>query len=271
LIVYERLSDKLPMNTVTSLSGLERQNQISQLIAKNQRISVAEICATFEVSEATARRDLEALASQGKVQRVHGGAIPVMHAPPESPMLTRRSEQAEAKQRIARAAAGLVHDGETIVLGSGSTVLELAYHLKERLNLTVITNSLPVMNVLAEVPQITLVCLGGMMRPTELSFIGHIAEQSLQEVRADKVIIGIRAINLEQGLTSEYLPEAKTDRALLQAAQQAIVLADHTKFGRVAPAVMVPIESVQMIITDSETPREYIDGIQERGIRILAV
>ena len=257
------------MNTPLSISGVERQNQIIHLLGRNQRIRVADICETFEVSEATARRDLEALAGQGRIQRVHGGAIPVSHAPPESPMLVRREEQAEYKQRIGGAAAELIHDGDTIVLGSGSTVLELAFSLKERHNLTVITNSLPVMNLLAEMPEITLVSIGGMLFPTELSFIGHIAEQALEEVRADKAIIGVRAINLEQGLTSEYLPEAKTDRAMLHAAKETIIVADHSKFGRVSAALLVPIEGVGTIVTDTQTPGDFIAGLQERGIRVI--
>jgi len=271
MIDYEGLLDKPTMNTIASLSGLERQAQISQLVTRNQRISVAEICSAFEISEATARRDLETLAVQGKLQRVHGGAIAVLHAPPESPMLTRRGDQAEAKQRIARAAAALIHDGETIVLGSGSTVLELACLLTGYNSLTVITNSLPVMNTLAEIPGLTLIGLGGEMRPTELSFIGHIAEQALEQVRADKVVIGVRAINLEQGLTSDYLPEARTDRALVKTAKETIVLADHTKFGRVAAALLVPIQEVHTIVTDVQTPREYLDGIRELGIHIQSV
>ncbi len=257
------------MNISQPISGVERQNQIVQLLVRNRRISVVEICESFEVSEATARRDLETLASQGKLQRVHGGAIPVAHAPPESPMLMRREQQAECKQRIGRAAAELVHDGDTLVLGSGSTVLQVAQHLRDRRGLTVITNSLPVLNLMVEIPDITLVSIGGMLFPTELSFIGHIAEQSLEEVRADKAIIGIRAINLEQGLTGEYLPEAQTDRAMLHAAQETIIVADHTKFGRVSAALLVPIESVRTIITDRETPKEFIAGLQERGVRII--
>jgi len=257
------------VNTNQSLSGVERQIQILQVLSRNQRISVAEICQSFEISEATARRDLETLANQGKLQRVHGGAIPIAQAPPESPFLTRREEQADCKQRIGRAASELIQDGETIILGSGSTVLELASHLRDRRNLTVITNSLPAMNILAERSEVTLICLGGVMRLSELSFIGHIAEMSLEEVRANKVFIGIRAINLEQGLTSEYLPEAKTDRALLHAAQEAIVLADHTKFGQVSAALLVPVEEVRTIVTDTETPREFIEGLRERGVNII--
>jgi DeoR/GlpR family transcriptional regulator of sugar metabolism len=255
------------MNTI--LSGLERQNQIMQLLACKQRIRVTEICETFEVSEATARRDLEALAVQGKLQRVHGGAIPVGRAAPELPLLERCLEQASEKERIGKAAAAMVNNNETIFLGSGTTVLEVAKNIREHKGLTVITNSLPVINALSGLPEILVIVLGGMLRDSELSFIGHITEQALAEVRAEKVFIGTRAISLDQGLTNDYLQETMTDRAILKAGREVIVVADHSKFGRVATALLAPIESVHTIVTDEGTQQDFLDAVQERGLRVV--
>ncbi|HTX89656.1 MAG TPA: DeoR/GlpR family DNA-binding transcription regulator [Anaerolineales bacterium] len=251
------------------ISGTDRQNQILQLIENQQRLSVADICEQFAVSEATARRDLEVLAGQGKIQRVHGGAIALTQAPPEQPILQRQDEQAQEKVRIGQAAAALVGDGETVFLGSGTTVLEAARALRDRRNLTVITNSMPVVNALAGTDGMTIVCLGGMLRDSELSFIGHITEQALAEVRADKVIIGTRAISLEHGLTHEYLPETMTDRAILKSGREIIVVADHTKFGRAATVLLAPLERIQTIVTDKETPRDFLDAVLERGIQVV--
>jgi DeoR family transcriptional regulator of aga operon len=251
------------------ISGTDRQHQILQLVERQQRISVAEICTMFEVSEATARRDLESLAGQGKLQRVHGGAILLTQAPPEQPILQRQDEQSDEKIRIGQAAAALVRDGETVFLGSGTTVLEAARLLRGRRDLTVLTNSLPVVNALAGAEGITVICLGGMLRDSELSFIGHITEQALAEVRADKVLMGTRAISLEYGLTHEYLPETLTDRAILKAGRQIIVLADHTKFGRAATVLLAPLESIHTIVTDKGTPQDFIGAVQERGLRTV--
>jgi DeoR family transcriptional regulator of aga operon len=262
-------SRKNPLNSNSSLSSVERQNQIVQLIARNQRITVAMICEAFDVSEATARRDLEALAVQGKAQRVHGGAIVLHAAPPELPMLQRQGDQAEEKLRIGQAAATLIQDGETIFLGSGTTVLEVARALRSRHNLTVITNSLPVVNILADLTDITLVCLGGILRPSELSFIGHITEQALSEVRADKIVIGTRAINLEQGLTNDYLPETMTDRAILRAGREVIVVGDSSKFGRVATVLLAPIESIHTIVTDTRIPADFVSEVRARNIQLI--
>jgi DeoR/GlpR family transcriptional regulator of sugar metabolism len=253
-----------------NLSNLERQNQILQLVTRSQRIRVAELCTTFEVSEATARRDLETLAAQGKIQRVHGGAIALIEAPPESPLLQRGSDQADEKARIGQAAAALVRDGETVFLGSGTTVLEVARALRTRPSLTVITNSLPVVNVFAGLENLNVICLGGILRDSELSFIGHITEQSLSEVRADKVFIGTRAISLEHGLTHEYLPETMTDRAILKAGQEIIVVADHTKFGRAATVLLAPLESIHTIVTDGRTRQDFLSAVENKGIRVIA-
>lgn len=250
------------------VSGKDRQQQIAQLVERQQRISVADLCELFSISEATARRDLEALAQQGRVDRVHGGAISISSAPPELPILDREREENEAKRQIGQAASGLIQEGETIFLGSGTTVLELARILKTRKGLTIITNSLPVLNQLGGTEN-TIVCLGGMLRPTELSFIGHITEQSLAEVRADKVYIGTRGISLEHGLTNDYLPETLTDRAILRAGKEIIVLADHVKFGRVATAMLAPVESVNTIITDKLTNKDFIRDLEELGLRVM--
>jgi DeoR family transcriptional regulator of aga operon len=254
---------------ITFVSGTDRQHQILQLLERQQRISVTELCTTFDISEATARRDLENLASQGKLQRVHGGAIVLAQAPPEQPILQRQNEQADEKIRIGQAAAALVQAGETVFLGSGTTVLEVARALRTRRDLTVLTNSLPVVNALAGAEGITVICLGGMLRESEFSFIGHITEQALAEVRADKVFMGTRAISLEYGLTHEYLPETMTDRAILKAGKEIIVLADHTKFGRAATVRLAPLESIHSIVTDRQTPQDMLEAVRERGLKVI--
>jgi DeoR/GlpR family transcriptional regulator of sugar metabolism len=252
-----------------SLSSFERQNQILQFLKRSQRISIMEVCENFSISEATARRDLETLAVEGKIQRVHGGAIALPQTPPELPILQRQKEQVDEKLRIGQAAAGLVQDGDSVFLGSGTTVLEAARILRGRHHLTVITNSLPVVNALAGAEGISVICLGGMLRDSEFSFIGHITEQALTEIWADKVFIGTRAISLERGLTHEYVPETMTDRAILKSGRQIVVLADHTKFGRTATVLLAPLESIHTIVTDQETPYDFIEAVQKRGLRVV--
>jgi len=247
----------------------ERQKQILALLIQQGRLSVAEIVAQFAISEATARRDLETLALQGKAERVHGGVIAVEQAPPELPILERESEQADEKTRIGLSAANLVADKETVFLGSGTTVLEVARNLRNRKNLTVITNSLPVLNALAGADGLTVICLGGMLRNSEMSFIGHITEQALSEVRADKVILGTRGLSLEHGLTNDYLQETLTDRAILKIGREVILVADHTKVNRVATALLAPLDSMQTFVTDSKADKKFIAALKKQGIQVI--
>ena len=247
----------------------ERQKQILSLLKRQGRLSVSEIVTQFSISEATARRDLESLASQGKAQRVHGGVMTVEQAPPELPILQRESEQPDEKIRIGRAAASLVADKETVFLGSGTTVLGVARNLRDRKNLTVITNSLPVLNMLAGIKEITVISLGGMLRESELSFIGHITEQALAEIRVDKVIMGTRGVSLEHGLTNDYLQETLTDRAIMKSGREVIIVADHTKVNRVSTVLLAPWNGVRTFVTDSGVDKKFVQALKKQGLQVI--
>ena len=219
----------------------DRQQQILDLLGRHQRISVEDICTTFNLSTATARRDLDALANAGKIGTVPWGCDSCISPtiPNASPLLRQR-EQADEKIRIGRAAARPRPEGETIFLGSGTTVLEMARNLRGRRNLTIITNSLPVINTLAGLEEITVICLGGMLKTASLLYWSY-RRIALAEVRADKVFI-TRAIGLEHGLTHEYLAETITEtRPSCKASKQIIVLADHTKFGHTETVLLAYI------------------------------
>jgi len=247
----------------------ERQKQILSMLSRQGRLSVAEIVEQFSVSEATARRDLESLASEGKVQRVHGGAIAVEQAPPELPILERENEQSDEKIRIGRMTAELITDNDSVFLGSGTTVLEVAKSLRDRKNLTVITNSLPVLNALAGLKEITVISLGGQLRDSELSFIGHITEQALAEIHVNKVVMGTRGISLEHGLTNDYLQETLTDRAILKIGREVIIVADHTKVNRVSTVLLAPLDAVHTFVTNEQADSKFIQSLKKQDIKVI--
>ena len=122
---------------------------------------------------------------------------------------------------------------------------------------------------MSEKEKIDLIGLGGVLRDSELSFIGHITEQSLYEVRADKVLIGIRAISLEQGLTNDYLPETLTDRAILNAGRETIVVADHTKCGVISTAFLAPLTAMRTLVTDKGTDPDFIEALRSLGVNVI--
>ena len=251
---------------------IARQAQIRSLVQKNGQVSVTELIDLLNVSEATVRRDLEELAKQGWVRRTHGGAVRVERTPKEPPILQRHAEAAEAKQRIGKTAAALVKPGQTIFLGSGTTVHEVAKNLHDIPNLTVITNALNVVNELAQSPNIDqLIVIGGLFRHSELSMVGHIAEQAIREFRADHVFMGIRAIAPQHGLTNDYLPEAMTDRAVLGIAPNCILVADSSKLGKVSTVFLAPVTTVNTLITDTEAPPAIVQELRELGLDVLLV
>lgn len=125
--------------------------------------------------------------------------------------------------------------------------------------------------MLAGAKEITVISLGGILRDSELSFIGHISEQALAELRADKVILGARAISLEHGLTNDYLPETLTDRAILQVGHEVILVADHSKINRVSTTFLAPLTDIHKLVTDKKTPRKFISTLKAQGIETIVV
>lgn len=245
-----------------------RQTQIRRLVDEKGQISVTELNQILDVSEATIRRDLEQLSDQGWVMRAHGGAIRVEPAPVEPPIKQRITENPEEKARIGRLAAGLVREGNTIFLGSGSTVRAMVPHLRELNSLTVITNSLPVVNQMAR-SSAELIVIGGMFRSSEQSMVGHVAEQAIREFRADHVFMGIPSIDVEHGLTSDFLPEALTDRAILGIAPHCVIVSDFSKFDRVSSVFLAPVTSANTVVTDDKTPSASVSKFRDAGVEVL--
>jgi len=247
----------------------KRQKRILELLEQRENARVSELSELLGVSEATIRRDLSRLREIGEIERFHGGAVLVSPSAPEPPIIHRSNENAAEKARIGKAAAALIQDGDVIFIGSGTTAIEVARNLQGYKNLTVITNALTVINALSNEENITLISTGGMYRMSELSFIGHLAEQVLSELRPQKVIMGIRAISLQDGLTNDYLPEVNTDRAIIHSADEVIVVADHTKFGKVSTAFVAPINAIHKLVTDDKAPAEMIASIQAQGVEVI--
>lgn len=259
------------MDTNGNLLKAERHNQIGALVNKQGRVTVQELSAQFGVSEATARRDLEELDGLGQLRRTHGGAVRAEKTSKEPPMMLRINEKPDEKERIGKAAADLIQNNETIFLGSGTTVIEIARSLPPEINLTVITNSLPVVNELANHPGIELIVIGGMLRQSELSMVGHVAEQAVREFRADRIFLGMHAIDADSGFTSDFLPEVMTDRAIMSIGRQVVIVADHSKFERISSVLVAPVNSASVIVTDTGTSPDCVERLMELGIHVMVV
>jgi DeoR family transcriptional regulator, aga operon transcriptional repressor len=251
------------------MASIDRLDQIQDLLKRSRSITIPQVSEQFNVSIATARRDLDTLAELGKVERVRGGALLIEKAPPELPVLQRSHEQADEKAKIGAATAAIIQEGDTVFLGSGTTVLEVARHLENHHDITVITNSLLVENVLANRQDIHLIILGGYFRSSEYTVYGHITEHDISQVNVNKVIFGIRALNVEQGLSNDFLPEVSTDRAILNSGKEVIITADHTKFNRISTAIVSSLACVNKIITDDQTSPEVLAELRDLGIDVI--
>ena len=245
-----------------------RHQQIIEHVLSKKSVRVNELSDIFNVSLATIRRDLSQIEEQGLIQRVHGGAI-LIEDVDEPPILNRKNKQSEAKRRIGSAAADLVNDHETIIITSGTTTEAMVPFLTGKNGLTVITNTINIASQLARYPHISVVVLGGWLRHSEFSMHGHLTDQALQDLHADKLFHGIFGLDLEFGLTGTDMQEVQTDRKILNAAQQLIILADHTKFGVIGQIRLSSLENVDLIITDNQTPEHYISSLIQKGVRVI--
>lgn len=256
----------------SDLLGLERQEKITQLLDQRGTLTVAEISAAFEVSEATVRRDLSALAERNLIRRVHGGA---MRAPTvattEFPIMQRREQNAEVKHRIGQAAARLIHDGETVLLIGGSTGSAVARELGSHANLTIVTDSLLVANELLHHGVHKVIMLGGMIDAAEFAVRGTLSRLILSELQVDKVVIGTKAISPERGLSVESPEEAELFRAFIHAGHHVILVTDSSKFHQSALVRVAPIDVIDSLVTDSNVPPEVIDALRERGVYVELV
>jgi DeoR/GlpR family transcriptional regulator of sugar metabolism len=247
----------------------ERLQYIVEVAHKHGKTTVAELSEYFGISNITTRRDLKELEEQGLVRRAHGGAVYAVERQSEAPVIQRMLNNLSEKERIARAAAKLVEPDDSIFIGSGSTTTYVARYLKDYPNLTVVTNAISVVTELAPHNNVTVVVLGGMLRRSELSMIGHITEQALREVRVDKVFFGMQKIDIESGLTNDYLPEVMTDRAIIDMGSRLILVADHSKFGGVSSAYVAPVERVTTLVTDTQTDKDFLTQLHNMGIEVI--
>ena len=246
-----------------------RKADILALLRENDTMTLADLAERMQVSLSTLRRDLDELANDGVIKRKFCSAEILTSVGKEQLFALRATTNQEEKQRIARAAFELIENGDTVFITGGSTTLEFARLLPGQRRLTVITHSLRVANLLVDKPGIDLMILGGAVLPDEQTLHGHLTELAVQQFRADKMIYGIQAISLQHGLTYSQVVEVSTDRAISQVVNHVILLADHTKFGKVAPVSVMPLSKVRIIVTGRELDQQTVNELEALNIRLI--
>jgi len=245
---------------------VSRLTQIQQMLEDDDAVTVGQLTNRLGVSEATVRRDLDALQRSGYVQRTHGGAVATqVH---ELPYPARGSHRIPEKRAIARAAVALIEPEETLFLGGGSTTLHLAGQLVDA-DVTVVTNSLPVAIELSRGRRGQVIVIGGTLRSPEQSMVGPRAVEAIGAYRAAIAFLGVPAIDSEHGFTADGDVEAATDLAFIENAQRCVVLADHTKLGRVSTTHVVPLSAIDTVVTDTGAAPQVIADLQDAGTNVI--
>lgn len=259
------------MDEEPNLSLPERHSRILALLQQNGSISVAQLSERFRVSEVTIRKDLSFLEQQKKLYRTHGSAILISPYISDRHVNEKEKKNVAEKQAIGAAAAALIEQNDSIIIASGTTMAFLAREIKPEGRLTVITAAVPVTQILSQDPDIDVIQLGGITRTSSVSVVGPFAEQMLRNFNCSKLFIGVDGIDPEFGLTTTNMLEASLNRAMIEAAQKVVVLADSSKFGRRGFSKICDLESVDRIITDSNIQPLYLEQLRERGIEVTVV
>jgi len=251
----------------------ERRRRILEMLDGQERVTVDELVGRFGVSAVTIRGDLDALAGAGVVVRSHGGALRRVEAPEDVPITVKETLHHAEKVRIGHAASQMIKDGETVILDSGTTTMEIARQIKflKLKSVNVITNALNVAMELASLPHVRLIMIGGILRQMSYSFSGPHAEQTLRGLHADRLFLGVDGMDPDIGLMTPDVLEAQLNAVMIQVSRETVVVADSTKFQRRSLSVIARIEVVHRVITDSGAAPEMVSALRARNVEVLVV
>ncbi|MBU2878917.1 MULTISPECIES: transcriptional repressor AgaR [Alteromonadaceae] len=250
-----------------------RREHIARMLKENGSVQVLPLIEQFNVSGVTIRKDLRFLENQGIATRCYGGAMlnDIGLFETETTFDRKQALHAEEKSSIGKIAADLVNDGDAIILDSGSTTLKLASHLGGRENVTVVTNSLNIVNELKLQEHIEVMLLGGTLRHKSQSFFGSSALATLKDLHVDKLFLGVDGFHMDKGISTHFEAESLLNQLMCKVASEIIVVTDSSKFGHVCLHKILEPTGVNQIITDSNIPQDYLDGLRRIGIKITLV
>ncbi|PYI53423.1 DeoR/GlpR family DNA-binding transcription regulator [Paenibacillus flagellatus] len=248
---------------------VERKMRIVEYVKQNRVATVAALAKQFQVHEATIRRDLAEIEMEGLLRRTHGGVVVDRGANSEASFSERAHEQTEQKERIGKAAAALVEDGDHVILDSGTTTMHIARHLQHRSGITVVTNDINIAAELKDAPGITVIVTGGLLYRSSYMLNGMFTDQVLGTLHVQKAFIGTPAIHPKHGLTHPEAQLVPTKQGMIRAAQEIIVVADDTKIGKLSLHTVAPIEALHRFVTGYEATEAQTQAFRESGVDVL--
>jgi DeoR family transcriptional regulator, fructose operon transcriptional repressor len=249
------------------MKAAERRLELRGIFERQEFADLATLRRALRTSESTVRRDLEALEKEGLVKRVHGGALSVPRQEPGYDFAGQARHMAGAKARIARAAAGLIEDGQMVILDGGSTVAAVARELVSR-SLHVLTNSLPIANIFEDARHVELTLSGGTLHPRFGVLLGPLCEQMLGAVAADVLVMGIGGVT-EAGFANNSTLVVGSERRMIEVSRRVVIVADHTKFGRGGMIPLAPLSAAHVVVSDRELDERYREMLRSRGLELI--
>jgi DeoR family transcriptional regulator, aga operon transcriptional repressor len=253
------------------MSIAERHKHILDELDKSGFATVADLSKSLQVTMVTIRKDLKLLEDKGLLFRSHGSANSVSPYVSDRSVQIKKLEQVEEKGIISQKALEFLEPYEAIIIGSGTTVGTFAQSIPRNFPLTVLTSAMNVAMALIDTSEIELVQLGGVVRKSSSSAVGHFAEEMLKKFACSKLFLSVDGISLDHGLTTSNMMEAHLNAQMIRSVQKTIVLADSSKFGKKGFGKIAELEDVDIIITDSGIPGIFKEKLEEKGIEVVVV
>ncbi|MEX0883231.1 MAG: DeoR/GlpR family DNA-binding transcription regulator [Cyclobacteriaceae bacterium] len=249
----------------------ERHKYILDELLRAGYVSVAALSREMNVTMVTVRKDLKILEDKGLLFRTHGSATPVAPYVNDRSVQEKKLVRVVEKQAIASKAVSLLIEKDAIIIGSGTTVVAFAQAIPKKMPLTVLTAAMNVNMALMDYPEVELVQLGGVVRKSSSSVVGHYAEGMIRDFACSKLFLSVDGIDTEFGLTTSKMMEAHLNSKMIASVQKTIVLADSSKFGKKGFGKIANLEDIDIIISDKALSRHYVQILEDRGVEVFLV
>ncbi len=259
------------LNGVNKMKTIKRRKEILDELEKNNSVNITELSEILDVSSMTVRRDLNLFAEQGVVTLVHGGAVLNRGATLVHNMPFREEKLREEKIRIASFCANLINEGSSIFIDCGSTTKEIAEAIVQKKNIVVMTNSLPVSNILSTAKSIKLIMAPGVFREKPQGFFGQMTSDFISKFRIDILFLGADGLDIKQGATNPDIIDTETKRSLVKQATRIVLVIDHTKLGCSSFMTVATLKEIDTIVTDKDADPEIIKELKNQGVEVFLV
>lgn len=249
--------------------ALERQKRILELLNQNGSVSVSKLSAEFSITEETVRRDLEKLEKQEQLLRTHGGAVPIDSGAYELSLEKRKNTNTDIKEKLAKIAAEQVYPGDTVFLDASTTTFFMARELKKMKNITIITNSIRVINELSSQSDIKVIAVGGLVSNNQ-SFVGSMAENTIEEnYFANKMFFSSKGLTLDGGVLESNEQECAIKQKMIKNSGNIYYMCDKSKFGRIGFSKLITLDKLNYLITDGDFDDNWTSAFDEMDVKVL--